>query len=125
MTLLEILAVMTIIGVLVVIIIPNFGHSSRRAREAVLKENLFQIRDAIQKYLYDKQKYPTSLEDLVTNKYLRDVPFDPIAKTKDWELVHFEPEEVEDYDPDIAEGIIDVKSRANGTGLDGVLYREW
>ena len=94
-------------------------------REAVLKENLFQIRDALGKYFFDKQKYPTALEDLVTEKYLPKIPLDPILNSDDWALVHFEPVDMEDFDPEIAEGIIDVKSRAQLVALDGTLYADW
>lgn len=121
----EVLIVMAVIGILVTIIMPSYKHSVLRAREAVLKENLFQIRDAINKYYRDKSKYPTSLDDLVTYKYLRQVPSDPITKGQDWQLIHFEPEDQEDFDPEIAEGIIDVKSNAQGIASDGSGYSDW
>jgi len=121
----EILIVMAVIGILVTIIMPSYKHSVLRAKEAVLKENLFQVRDALNKYYRDKSKYPTSLDDLVTYKYLRQVPADPITKAADWQLIHFEPEEQEDFDPEIAEGIIDVKSNAQGTASDGSGYSDW
>jgi len=124
-TLVEIIIVVTIIGILVAIAIPVYRGSVVRAREAVLKENLFQIRDAISKYYYDKQKYPTSLDDLVTYKYLSKIPVDPINNSSQWALVHFEPEEEEDFDPEISEGIIDVKSRSDKLALDGTPYAEW
>ena len=76
-TLIEILIVVTLIGILVAILIPQYKYSVLRAKEAVLKENLFQVRDAINKYYFDKKKYPSALEDLVTARYLREVPFDP------------------------------------------------
>ena len=124
-TLIEIIIVVTLIGILVMIVVPVYRNSVIRAREAVLKENLFQIRDAISKYYYDKQKYPTSLEDLVTDKYLGKIPLDPIANSNLWELVHFEPVDQEDFDSEILEGIIDVKSRSIKTALDGTPYAEW
>jgi len=124
-TLVEITVVVVLIGILVSIALPIYRSAIIRAREAVLKENLFQIRDAISKYLYDKKKYPTTMDDLITAKYLRKVPIDPIAKTDEWELVHFEPEEMEDFDPEIAESVIDVKSTAQGLSLDGESYSEW
>jgi general secretion pathway protein G len=123
--LIEVLIVMAILGILVVIIIPSYKHSVIRAKEAVLKENLFQIRDAINKYYYDKNKYPTSLNDLVAGRYLRDLPADPITNQKDWKLIHPEPAEDEDFDPELMEGIIDVSSRATGTALDGTRYSDW
>ena len=124
-TLVEIIIVLTLIGILVSIIVPIYRSSVIRAREAVLKENLFQIRDAISKYYYDKQKYPTTLDDLVTDKYLSKIPLDPILNSNEWELIHFEPVEEEDFDPEIAEGIIDVKSRSGKMALDGTPYAEW
>lgn len=124
-TLVEVIIVLTLIGILVAIIVPIYRNSVVRAREAVLKENLFHIRDAISKYYYDKQKYPTALDDLVTNKYLSKLPIDPITNSNEWELVHFEPVDMEDFDPEIAEGIIDVKSKSEKTGLDGTPYSDW
>jgi general secretion pathway protein G len=124
-TLIEIIIVLTLIGILVAVVVPIYRNSVIRAREAVLKENLFQIRDAISKYYYDKQKYPISLEDLVTDKYLSKIPLDPIVNSSSWELVHFEPVDQEDFDPEIAGGIIDVKSRSIKIALDGTLYAEW
>ena len=126
-TLVEIIIVVVLIGILVTIITPVYKNSVRRAREAVLKENLFQFRDAISKYYQDKLKYPTALEDLVTQKYLSRIPEDTITNSTDWELVHFEPnpEEPEDFDAEILEGIIDVKSRSEDTALDGSKYSDW
>ncbi len=124
-TLIEIIIVVTLIGILVMIVVPVYRNSVIRAREAVLKENLFQIRDAISKYYYDKQKYPPALEDLVTDKYLSKIPLDPIHSSNSWELVHFEPVEQEDFESEILEGIIDVKSRSPKTALDGTPYAEW
>ena len=124
-TLVEVIIVLTLIGILVAIIVPIYRNSIIRAREAVLKENLFHIRDAISKYYQDKQKYPTALDDLVTEKYLSKIPIDPIVNSKEWESVHFEPVDMEDFDPEIMEGIIDVKSRSEKTALDGTPYADW
>ena len=124
-TLVEILIVMAIIGILLSIIIPNYSSSVKRAKEAVLKENLFIMRDAIDKFYLDKKKYPTSLEDLITNKYLKKIPYDSFLKSREWRLIHYEPEEMEDFDPEIADAIIDVKSMSTGTGLDGTKYENW
>lgn len=123
--LVEILIVMVIIGILVAIIIPNYKQSALRAKEAVLKENLFQLRDALSKYYFDKKKYPTTLSDLVANRYLRDIPTDPITNNKEWHIIHPEPAEDESYDPELFEGILDVRSLAPGTALDGSKYIEW
>jgi len=124
-TLVEILIVMTLIGILVAIIIPNYSSSVIRAKEAVLKENLFQLRDAINKFYADKKKYPTTLDDLVSFKYLREIPIDPFTKDTEWELIHFEPEDPEDFDPELLEAIIDVKSKNQGKALDGTNYEDW
>lgn len=124
-TLIEVLIVMAIIGILLSIIIPNYSSSVKRAKEAVLKENLFIMRDAIDKFYLDKKKYPTSLEDLITNKYLKKIPYDPFLKSREWRLIHYEPEEMEDFDPEIADAIIDVKSMFSGTALDGTKYENW
>jgi general secretion pathway protein G len=123
--LIEVLIVMVILGILVTIIIPSYRHSIIRAKEAVLKENLFQIRDAINKYYHDKKKYPTSLKDLVASRYLRDLPVDPINNQADWKLIHLEPAEDEFYDPELIEGIIDISSRSTGTAQDGTRYSDW
>ncbi len=124
-TLIEILIVMTLIGILVAIIIPNYSNSTKKAREAVLKENLFQIRDAINKFYMDKRKYPASLDELVSSKYLSRIPMDPIYGKCEWELIHPEPEDNEDYSPEIAETIIDIKSLASGSALDGTKFSDW
>lgn len=123
-TLVEVIVVMAVIGILVSIIVPSYKHHVRKAREAVLQENLFQIRDAISKFYHDKNKYPTTLEDLVTFRYLKKIPYDPVTKKYDWEPVYFEPEDMEDFDPEIAESIIDVRSMATGTTFEGIPYKE-
>jgi general secretion pathway protein G len=124
-TLVEILIVLALIGILVAMILPSHKTATIRAKEAVLKENLFQIRDAINKYYHYKNKYPTSLEDLVISKFMRKIPMDPFLKKNEWEPIHFEPEDMEDFDPEIAEGIIDVRSFNQGTALDGTKYVDW
>jgi general secretion pathway protein G len=96
-----------------------------RAKEAVLKENLFQLRDAINKYYADKKKYPAGLEDLVSFRYLRDIPYDPIHRSRQWQTVTAEPLEGEEFDPEAFSGIIDVKSLSQATALDGSLYANW
>lgn len=124
-TLVEILITMVIIGILVAIIIPTHKSAVLKAKEAVLKENLFMLRDAISKYYFDKKKYPTSLEDLVATKYLREVPMDPILQKRAWGLIHFEPEDMADFDPEKTEEIIDIKSLAPGIASDGTKYEDW
>ena len=124
-TLIEILIVVTLIGILVAILVPQYKYSVLRAKEAVLKENLFQMRDAINKYFFDKKKYPAALEDLVSGRYLREIPLDPIQKTREWQLVMAEPLEGEEPDPELLQGITDVKSLSQATAMDGTPYAEW
>ena len=69
--------------------------------------------------------HDTTLEDLVTYKYLAKIPIDPFLNTDKWEPVHFEPVDMEDFDPEIAEGIIDVKSKSEMQSLDGTPYADW
>jgi general secretion pathway protein G len=124
-TLIEMLIVVTLIGILVAILLPQYKYSVLRAKEAVLKENLFQIRDAINKYYFDKKKYPAGLADLVSARYLREIPLDPINKTREWHLVMAEPLEDEEPDPEALQGIIDIRSLSSATALDGTPYAEW
>jgi general secretion pathway protein G len=124
-TLIETLIVITLIGILLGIIVPEYRRSVTRAREAVLKEDLFVLRDAINKHFFDKKGYPASLEDLVSARYIHAVPVDPITRQSDWQLIQYAPPEGEEFDINEEEGIIDVKSMATGTALDGSKYNEW
>jgi general secretion pathway protein G len=124
-TLIEMLIVVSMIGILVVILIPQYKYSVVRAKEAVLKENLFQLRDAINKFYTDKKKYPAGLDDLVSSRYLRNIPYDPIGRSSQWQTVMAEPLEGEEFDPDALTGVIDVKSLSQATALDGTLYADW
>jgi general secretion pathway protein G len=114
-TLVELLIV---IALLLTIAVPRYYHSVDRAREAVLKQDLAQMRDAIDKYHGDRGRYPDSLEDLVTHKYLRKIPLDPITEsTTSWLTVP--PAEADKGN------VFDVKSGATGTAIDGTSYAEW
>ncbi len=125
MTLIEMLLVLTLIGILLAIIVPSYQKSIVRTKEAVLKENLFIIRDTLRKYYLDKKKYPTALEELVTFRYIQDVPVDPFTGKKEWKLVYDENVEPDELDPEAGEGIIDVKSLSDKTAQDGSKYSEW
>ena len=117
-TLIELLVVMAIIAVLLSLAVPRYFGCMDRSKEAVLKEDLFQLRDAIGKYYGDKGKYPESLEALATEKYLRKVPVDPITESATtWVVVA--PE-----DPQKG-AVYDVKSGAQGKASDGSVYSEW
>ena len=117
-TLIELLVVMVVIGILLSIVTPRYFNSVSKAEEAVLKENLLLMRDALDKYQADTGRYPDSLEDLVSKKYLRSMPYDPVAKSSEtWIVV---PPE------DVAQGsVFDVKSGASGTARDGTAYGDW
>jgi len=117
-TLIELLVVMAIIAVLLTLAVPRYFGSLDRSKEAVLREDLFQLRDAIGKYYGDKGKYPESLEALATEKYLRRVPVDPITESAaTWVVVA--PE-----DPQKG-GVYDVKSGAQGKSSDGSSFSDW
>jgi len=122
-TLIEILIVITLIFVLAGIALIQYQKSVTRAKEAVLKEDLFRLRDAIDQFYADKNKYPQSLEELVTEKYIRAVPADPFTQsTETWQTVMSEPDPL---NPSAQPGVYDVKSGYEGTALDGTNYSEW
>ena len=122
-TLIELLIVMTIIGILASIAAPNYQRSVIKAREAVLMENLYQMRRAIDAYFADHAKYPESLEALVEGKYLRGIPSDPFTNSSEtWETVVPTPT----AEGEVAEGgVEDVHSGSELIGLNGTPYREW
>jgi general secretion pathway protein G len=122
-TLIELLVVTALVVVLASLALVGYQNSLVRAREAVLKEDLFRLRDAIDQFYADKNKWPTSLEDLVTDGYVREVPEDPITNSKDtWQTV---PAEADPANPSSEPGIFDVKSGSDRTALDGSPYAEW
>jgi general secretion pathway protein G len=122
-TLVEVLIVISLIVVLTSVGMATYSNSVRRSREAVLKEDLFQMRDAIDQYYADKNKYPGSLQDLVSEGYLRAIPKDPITDSAEtWVTENAEP------DPNnvAAEpGIFNVKSGSEELSMDGTKYSEW
>ena len=117
-TLIELLVVLAIIATLLTIALPRYFSSVEKSKEAVLKENLYRTRDAIGKYYADKGKYPESLEDLAKDKYLRNLPIDPMTESNaTWVIVA--PE-----DPKKG-AVYDLKSGAPGNASDGKPYSEW
>ena len=120
-TLIELVVVVTILGILVAIALPNYRAAIVQAKEAVLKEDLFRFRDTIDQYQADKGKYPASLDALVTDGYLRLIPKDPITGQRDWVEV---PAEAEPGSTDTP-GVYDVHSGSEATGSDGTPYNEW
>jgi general secretion pathway protein G len=121
--LIELLVVVAIIGVLAAVVVGQYARSIRKAQEAVLKENLFNTRNAINQYFADKGKYPFDLVALVEDKYLRAIPYDPITRSNEtWIEIQAEMDE---EDISIEPGIIDIQSGAEGSGLDGTAYADW
>ena len=134
-TLIELIVVVTIIGILAAVAVSNVRFAQQKAREAALRDDLFEMRKAIDNYYADKQKYPDSLSALVSDHYLRRLPSDPITMHPDWVEVQ---QSVDPTDPTAADtssssdrssvatpGIVDVHSNAPGTGLDGTQYKDW
>lgn len=122
-TLIELMIVMAIIGILAVIAVPSYISAVRQAREAVLKEDLHVLRNAIDSYTADKQKAPQSLDDLVQEGYLKSIPEDPMTHSKDTWVTDSSDSytSVDETDP----GITDVHSGSNDTGSDGQPYSSW
>lgn len=117
-TLIELLVVMAIIAVLLTLAVPRYFHSVDKSKEAVLQQSLVTMRDAIDKYYGDKGKYPDTIEDLVTQKYLRKQPVDPITEsTTTW--ITIPPDDPEKGN------VYDIKSGAEGKSRDGTPYNEW
>jgi general secretion pathway protein G len=117
-TLIELLVVFTIISLLLTLAVPRYFSSVDKSKEAVLKENLNQVRDAISRYYADKGKYPESLDALAADKYMRKVPLDPITEsTQTWIIV--QPE-----DPQKG-GVYDIRSGAPGKSREGAEFSQW
>jgi general secretion pathway protein G len=122
-TLIELLVVISLITILATMGLVQYKNSIVRTQEAVLKTDLFRMRDAIDQYYADKGKYPSGLDTLVSDGYLRKVPEDPITKSSDtWQTV---PAEADPNTPSAEPGIYDVKSGAPGSALDGSNYADW
>jgi general secretion pathway protein G len=132
-TLLELLIVITIIGILATIAMPQLKDMPRRAQEAVLKTDLRTMRDCIDQYYGDKGRYPPSLEDLVKDGYLHKLPVDPITKSAETWVAIFEDESeastdtppAEDDGTGTAPGVMDVRSGSERASLAGTPYAEW
>lgn len=120
-TLLELMIVVTIIGILATVSQPLFRGAVLQAREAALRENLYVLRDAIDKYYADNDKYPESLTDLVEKRYVRRIPKDPMTgSTETWQPILYTDEKSSQ-----PAGIMDVRSGSDGVGSDGQKYSDW
>ncbi len=121
-TLLELMITMFIIIILLSVALPAYQHSVQQARETVLQENLWQMRRAIDQYGSDKGKLPQSIDDLVTQGYLREKPVDPITEKKEWNEIQGEDKYSTD---DGAQALTDVKSLADGEDGEGKKYEDY
>ena len=117
-TLIELLVAMTIVALLLSIVAPRYFHNVSKAEETVLKEDLSLMRDALDKYHADTGSYPTTLDDLVSRKYLRKIPVDPITQSSMTWIVVPPPRDEKGT-------VYDVKSGAAGNANDGTAYADW
>ena len=118
-TLVEITVVMAIIVTILAIAVPQYATAIVRAKESVLMSNLFTMRSVIDQYTYDKEEPPQSLDDLVSEGYLREIPIDPFTESRDsWEVIT-------DTGPTGQSGVFDVRSGSDRQSLSGTPYNEW
>lgn len=116
-TFVELMVVLAIIAVLLTVALPRYFSGLERAEEAVLKEDLFVMREAIDDYYLDKGRYPDSLRTLVEQRYIRQIPVDPITESDEtWIVLGL---------PQASTVVYDVRSGAEGEASDGSLYYEW
>ena len=122
-TMIELLIVVSLIVILTTMGMTQYRHSVIYSRESVLKEDLFRMRDAIDQYFADKGQYPSTLDALVSDGYVRKIPEDPFTKNNSsWQTVPAEPDP---NNPTAEAGVYDVKSGSDATALDGTKYAEW
>lgn len=122
-TIIELLIVMSIIGILASIAVPNYQWGLIKAREAVLKENLYSFRSTIDQFYADQGKFPDSIDELKDKKYLREIPKDPFTKSRDSWVIVAPPSSTDGGE--IKGSVYDVKSGSNLIGSDGTPYNEW
>lgn len=121
-TLIELMIVMAVVSILVAVAVPMYQRSVVRAKETVLRQNLFSLRTVIDEYTYDKAKAPQSLQDLVQEGYLRQIPMDPMTSESDWTTIQEDAiTSVNQTEP----GIFDVRSKSDKKSLEGTPYNEW
>lgn len=122
-TIMELMVSMAIVLVVISVAVPLYQKAVIRARESVLRQNLFSLRTVIDEYTYDKQKAPQQLDDLVKEGYLRQIPLDPIVgNNRSWKII------MEDAGSSASQtepGIFDVRSGSEKTSLEGTAYSEW
>jgi len=121
-TFVEMMVVVTVMVIIIMVAVPIYNRAIIRAKETVLHNNLFTLRQVIDHYSYDKQKAPQRLQDLVTEGYLQNLPMDPMTGNNQWRTVPEDPQQAIDQ---TQPGIFDVKSSSDKLGLDGTAYSEW
>jgi general secretion pathway protein G len=124
-TLIELIIVITLIGILVGLGLPQFTNATKRAREATLKENLFTLRKLINQYYVDKGKYPQSLQTLVDEEYLFRIPPDPITRSTDTWVEIPQTLNMEEMMTGTMPGIMDVQSGSEEISTEGTAYNTW
>ena len=122
-TLIELMIVVSIVGILAAIAAPNYQWGIIRAKEAVLRESLYNFRTTIDQFNADQGKYPDSLQDMVDKKYLRDIPVDPFTKSKDSWVILAPPAPTDGSE--VKGAVYDVHSGSNLVGTNNVPYNEW
>ncbi|HEY5073696.1 MAG TPA: prepilin-type N-terminal cleavage/methylation domain-containing protein [Pyrinomonadaceae bacterium] len=120
-TLLELMIVISIIIILASVALPQYQKTIMHARETVLRDDLFKMRSLLDQYAADKGKLPQSLDDLVTEHYLREIPKDPITDNKDWTVVTGD----DPYSTEGSSGVTDLHSSSGDTSTEGTPYGEW
>ena len=122
-TLIELMIVLSLMVILATMGMVQYRNSQIHAKEAVLREDLFRMRDAIDQYYADKNQYPGTIDALVSEGYLRKLPDDPFTRNStSWQSVPAEPDP---NNPTAEPGVYDVKSGSDGTALDGSKYSDW
>ena len=124
-TLIELMIVISMMAILVSVAIPAYRESVVRARESVLRQNLFTLRSLISQYTLDKQKAPQALDDLVSGGYLKQIPMDPMTNRNDTWTADQETDTIMSLDQQDQGGIVDVHSGSSGVGSDGTAYNTW
>lgn len=124
-TLIELMIVVAMMLILVSIAVPNYITSVKRARESVLRQDLFTMRSVISQYTLDKQKMPQSADDLVQEKYLKQIPTDPITGQANWNWHTADEGTIMSPDEQDQGGVDDVYSSSNDIGTDGVAYSQY
>ena len=120
-SLLELMIAMFVLVILLSVALPAYQRTVQHARETVLKENLWQMRRAIDQYGADKGKLPQSIDDLVKERYLQEIPLDPISEKREWDPISGE----DNNSSDGGQGIVNVKSLSEGEDSEGVQYTDY